>query len=194
MTVDTIRWAAISLYNIDLLLLTALPLEFPDADDGEDDDIADGGQQGHVGLCFPGAWVEGIGEDALNDTVGGPFGDIGRDLPELAQGGKHSGHNEEEEDQAGRDVDGLRVADESDDRLAKAEVDRAADHGCQEGEGVAGGLHLDIIDLVADEEEDDGDDGDHEQLDGEAAGHDGPAGCGGDPEALEDPFFAVAGD
>ena len=171
-----------------------MPLEFSDAYDGEQEDIADGGQQGHIGLFRPGAWVEGIGEDALNGAVGRPFGDVGDDLAECAEGSDHAGHDEQEEDEAGGDVDGFGVANEADDGLAEAEVDGAADDGGAESEGVGGGLHVDIIDLVADDKEDDGDQDDHEELDGKAADHDGPARGGGDAEALEDPFFAIAGD
>lgn len=133
------------------------------------------------------------GDDGLYGSVGGILCDIADRLAQCAKFGEHTNHDKGDVNKAGGGIDGLGVFDESDDDLAKAEVYGTAEESGEETEDITAEREGDIVKFITDDKGDDGHNGDHDQLDGEAAGHDGPVGGWGYPKTLEDAFVAVPG-
>lgn len=169
------------------------PAEVADAEGSKDCDIAKGDEDGHGCFARPATGSEGCRQDVLCGAVWGPVGDAADLYAKHPEGGELTDHDEDEEDEPGDAEGRLLVLDQANDHLAQAEIEGAAEDRRQEGEDIIGGIHYNMIDLVADVKQDKGRDDDHDELYGEAAGHDRPAGGRGDAESLEDTFIAIAG-
>ena len=174
--------------------LPGTPAEPFDTQESKNDGVADGDQEGHVGMGIPGAWLNSCGDEVFHGTIGGPFDEFTDLFAEDAQFAEHTDHDKGEVDESGGGIHGLGVLDEADDDLSQAEVDGAADDGHYKAEGVGAGAEGDLVIFIANQEEYGGHEDDHDQLYGKAAEHDGPIGGGGYAKALENAFVPVFGD